>query len=103
MKSEEIGREKVETDGDHQPAGLEKQGKFKIHLVNDFEEQQHLNSEVSILIVDSKVSLVEEPNNGDKKINISDGDLTLATYSNSESTLLAYISIFEILSGLKLI
>ncbi len=46
---------------------------------------------------------VEEPNNGDKKINISDGDLALATYSNSESTLLAYISIFEILSGLKLI
>ncbi len=32
MKSEEIGREKVETDGDDQPAGLEKQGKFKIHL-----------------------------------------------------------------------
>jgi hypothetical protein len=53
--------------------------------------------------VDSKVSLVEEPNNGDKKINISNGDLALATYSNSESTLLAYISIFEILSGLKLI
>jgi hypothetical protein len=44
MKSEEIGREKVETDGDDQgPARLGKQGKFKIHLVDDIEEQQHLH------------------------------------------------------------
>ena len=47
--------------------------------------------------MDSKVSLVVEPNTNNKDHNNSTGELTLATYSNSESTLLAYISIFKTL------
>jgi hypothetical protein len=47
--------------------------------------------------VDSKVSSVEEPNTNNKDHNNSTGELTLATYSNSESTLLDYISIYETL------
>ena len=41
---------------------------------------------------------MEESKTNNKKVNNnSNGYLTLATYSNSESTLLAYISIFETL------
>ena len=47
--------------------------------------------------MDSKVSLVVEPNTHNKDHNNSTGELTLATYSNSESTLLTYISIFKTL------
>lgn len=98
MSSKELGRPKEETEADVGVlVRLEKQGKFKIHLIDTIEEQQnlHLQTKVSILIVDS-VSLVEEPNTNNKGENNS-SDLVLATYSNSESTLLAYISIFETL------
>ena len=40
---------------------------------------------------------MEEPNTNNKDHNNSTGELTLATYSNSESTLLVYISIFKTL------
>ena len=74
-----------------------KQGKFEIHLIDTFLQQQKLyQTKVSILIVDSKVSLVEELK-AQSENNNSDGELTLATYSNSESTVLTYSSIFETL------
>jgi hypothetical protein len=68
--------------------GIRKQkGTFEIHLANTLrqQQQQRLRTNVSFLIVDSKVSLVEE------ELNM----LSLATYSNSESAVLPYISIFE--------
>ncbi|MGB6674181.1 MAG: hypothetical protein WBE34_17270 [Candidatus Nitrosopolaris sp.] len=74
-----------------------KHGKFEIHLIDTFLQQQKLyQTKVSILIVDSKVSLVEELK-AQSENNNSDGELTLATYSNSESTVLTYSSIFETL------
>ncbi|MGN6632505.1 MAG: hypothetical protein ACTHKP_09755 [Nitrososphaeraceae archaeon] len=73
-----------------------KQRQFEIHPIDVIQDQhQRLQTRVSILIVDSKSSLIEEPNTGNKESNNSNDDLALATYSNSESTLLAYISIFE--------
>ena len=87
--------EKDEGKGGGLHVGVRKQGKFEVHLV-DAMQQQRLQTNVSILIVDSKVSLVEElkalHNN-----NNSNGVLPLVTYSNSESTVLTYTSIFETL------
>ncbi|HEY7570102.1 MAG TPA: hypothetical protein VH796_01915 [Nitrososphaeraceae archaeon] len=72
---------------------VEKQGKFEIHRIDAIQDQQQsLHSKVSILIIDSKVSLIDEANTYNKEGN---KNLALATYSNSESTLLDYISIFE--------
>ena len=98
VNSKEMGRPKEETDAD--VGGLprlEEQGKFEIHLIDAIGEQQHLQTNVSILVVDSKIVLVEESKTNNKVNNNSNSYLTLATYSNSESTLLAYISIFETL------
>jgi hypothetical protein len=94
-----MGRPKEEADADVGGlARLEEQGKFEIHLIDAIREQEHLQTNVSILVVDSKVVLVEESKTNNKKVNNnSNGYLTLATYSNSECTLLAYISIFETL------
>jgi len=101
MRSKEMGISKEETDADiGMLARLEEQGKFEIHLIDAIGEQQHLQINVSMLIADSKVVLVEESKTNHEKVNNysnSNGYLTLATYSNSESTLLAYISIFETL------
>ena len=94
----ETERQKEHMEVDRGSVGIGKQGKFEIHLVDDIKkQQQHLQTKVSILIVDSKVSLLEEPNTNNKADNNPNNDLVLATYSNSESTLLAYISIFETL------
>jgi hypothetical protein len=50
------------------------------------------------LVVDSKLSLVEEePKAYNKDNNNSNEKISLATFSNSESTILAYTSIFETL------
>ena len=96
--SKEMGRPKEEADaGVVGLARLEEQGKFEIHLIDAIGEQQHLQTNVSILVVDSKIVLVEESKTNNKVNNNSNSYLTLATYSNSESTLLAYISIFETL------
>jgi two-component system, OmpR family, sensor histidine kinase VicK len=89
--------EKDEGRGGGLLVGVRKQGKFEVHLIDAMQQQQQrLQTNVSILIVDSKVSLVEElkayHNN-----NNSNGELSLATYSNSESTVLTYTSIFETL------
>jgi two-component system sensor histidine kinase VicK len=57
-----------------------------------------LQTKVSILNVDSKASLVEEElKSYNNKNNNSNEALSLATYPNSESTVLTYISIFETL------
>ncbi len=101
MTPKETGRQKEETGEDGGSTRIGNQGKFEIHLIDAIQDQQQrLQTKVSILIMDSKVSLVEEPNTNNKNNkwgNNSNGDLALATYSNSESTLLAYISIFETL------
>jgi hypothetical protein len=81
--------------------GVRKQGKFEVHLIDAIQQQQQcLQTNVSIMIVDSKVSLVEElkayhNNNNINNNNNSNEVLPLATYSNSESTVLTYASIFE--------
>ena len=77
---------------------VENQGKFDIHTIDAIQDQQQqsLQSKVSILIIDSKVSLIDEANTDNSKEG-NNNNLALATYSNSESTLLAYISIFETL------
>lgn len=74
--------------------------KFEIHLIDKLQQQKRLQTKVSILIVDSKVCLVEDLKvyvKNNSKNNNSDEVLSLATYSNSESTVLTYISIFETL------
>ena len=99
VNSKEMGRRKEETDADVKglPKLEEEQGKFEIHLIDAIEERQHLQANISILVVDSKIVLVEESKTNDKVNNNSNSYLTMATYSNSESTLLAYSSIFETL------
>lgn len=76
--------------------GQQKQGKLEIRLIDKLQQQQQrLQTKVSFLIVDSKVCLVN-----DLKVYDESSDqmmLPLATYSNSESTVLTYISIFETL------
>ena len=55
--------------------------------------QPHLQTKVSILIVDRKYSLAIELKDDTKQSSIE--AVGLATYSNSQSTVLSYISIFE--------
>ena len=95
LKETKGQKEKMEEGRDS--VDIDKQEKFEIHSIDAIQDQQHPQTKVSILIVDSKVSLVEEPNTDNKKDKNPNNDLALATYSSSESTLLAYISIFETL------
>jgi two-component system sensor histidine kinase VicK len=63
--------------------GIEKKAKIEFHIIDTFKQQERrVLPKVSILIVDSKVSLVEELKGS--KNNHSNGALTLATYSNSD-------------------
>jgi two-component system, OmpR family, sensor histidine kinase VicK len=55
--------------------------------------EQHLQTKVSVLVVDSKYSLVVELKDDTKKTSYK--AIGLATYSNSKSTVLSYVSIFE--------
>jgi two-component system, OmpR family, sensor histidine kinase VicK len=57
--------------------------------------QPHLQTKVSILIVDRKYSLTAELKDDTKQTSIE--AIGLATYSNSQSTVLSYASIFETL------
>jgi signal transduction histidine kinase len=57
--------------------------------------EQHLQTKVSFLVVDSKYSLVVELKDDTKKTSYE--AIGLATYSNSKSTVLSYVSIFETL------
>ncbi len=55
--------------------------------------QPHLQTKVTILIVDRKYSLAIELKDDTKQISVE--AIGLATYSNSQSTVLSYVSIFE--------
>jgi two-component system, OmpR family, sensor histidine kinase VicK len=55
--------------------------------------QPHLQTKVTILVVDSKYSLAVEVKDDTKKTSYE--AIGLATYSNSKSTVLSYVSIFE--------
>ena len=88
--------EKDEGRGEGLHVGVRKQGKFEVHLI-DVMQQRRLQTNVSILVVDSKLSLVEELKAYHNNNNNSNAVLPLATYSNSESTVLTYTSIFETL------
>ncbi|HXX97427.1 MAG TPA: ATP-binding protein [Candidatus Bathyarchaeia archaeon] len=55
--------------------------------------QPHLQTKVSILIVDKKYSLTAELKDDTRQTSIE--AIGLATYSNSQSTVLSYVSIFE--------
>ena len=57
--------------------------------------EQYLQTKVSVLVVDSKYSLVVELKDDTKKTSYK--AIGLATYSNSKSTVLSYVSIFETL------
>jgi hypothetical protein len=96
------GRQEVELqqEGRRGLVGVGKQeGRFEIHLADIHQQQQQrLQNKVSFLVVDSKLSLVEEePKAYNKDNNNSNEKISLATFSNSESTILAYTSIFETL------
>jgi two-component system, OmpR family, sensor histidine kinase VicK len=69
-------------------------GKFEIHLA-DRNQEHRLPIKVSILIVDSRIALMEELKDDDKSS--SNEAIGMTTYSNNESTVLTYISIFETL------
>jgi two-component system, OmpR family, sensor histidine kinase VicK len=88
-----IARENGRNENDERElVGVRKQGKFEIHLFDTL-QRKRLQTNISFLIVDSKVSLVEELNYNSS----SDGELSLVTYSNSDSTVFTYVSIFETL------
>ncbi|MGA9152963.1 MAG: hypothetical protein WBZ36_20490 [Candidatus Nitrosopolaris sp.] len=70
-------------------------GKLEIHLIDSSQQQERLLTKVSFLIVDSKISLIEELKPSIKNNKNSNEELSLATYSNNESMILTYISIFE--------
>jgi two-component system sensor histidine kinase VicK len=87
--------QKIMTSKEWQQENLAKEeGKFEIHLAYRNQEQR-LPTKVSILIVDSRIALMEELKDFDKSN--SNEAIGMATYSNNESTVLTYISIFETL------
>jgi hypothetical protein len=61
----------------------------------DRNQENRLPIKVSILIVDSRIALMEELKDDEKSR--SNEAIGMATYSNNESTVLTYISIFETL------
>ncbi len=71
--------------------------KLEIHLVDTIQQQQqqHLQNKISFLVVDSKVCIVEEERR--PRDNNSNEVTSWATYTNTESIVLAHISIFETL------
>ena len=83
------------TSKESQQEDLEREkGKFEIHLA-DRNQEHGLPIKVSILIVDSRIPLMEELKDDKKSRSIE--AIGMATYSNNESTVLTYISIFETL------
>jgi hypothetical protein len=58
-------------------------------------KQQHFQTKVSVLIIDSKICLAEDLKEYNSENSDSDELMYLATYSNSESFVLTYFSIFE--------
>ena len=99
--TEKLTENKNKHEGEEKTGGPEAahatQGKFEIHVVDNL-KQQHFQTKVSVLIVDSKICLAEDLKEYNSKNNDSDDEvLSLATYSNSESFVLTYFSIFETL------
>ena len=101
-KNIQVQMEKLsELNSEHEVLGstvdAHAQEKFEIRYVNKL-QQQRFQTKVSILIVDSKACLVKDLKEYDSKNNGPDDEvLSLATYSNSESFILTYITIFETL------
>jgi hypothetical protein len=93
---EEQQQEKMmESDGKNEIEAA--QGKFEIHFIDSL-HQQRFQTKTSILIVDLKVCLIEDLKEYKSNDPGNDGEiLSLATYSNRESVVLTYISIFETL------
>jgi len=93
-KLQDIKREleNIKIDDEIEEKNRQQQNSKKIQI--KFIESQ-LQTTVSILIVDRKYSLVAELKDDTKDTSIE--AIGLATYSNSKSTVLSYISMFEIL------
>jgi two-component system, OmpR family, sensor histidine kinase VicK len=72
------------------------EGKFEIHFIDRI-QQQRFQTKASILVVDSKVCLIEDLREYKSNHPGNEEILSLATYSNRESVVLTYISIFETL------
>ena len=72
--------------------------KLEIHLADTIQQQrqQSLQNKISFLVVDSKVCIIEEERRQPKD-DYSKVVTSLATYTNTESIVLAHISIFETL------
>jgi hypothetical protein len=70
--------------------------KLEILLVDTIQQQkQRLQNKISFLVIDSKVCIVEEERR--PRDNNSNEVTSWATYTNTESIVLAHISIFETL------
>jgi hypothetical protein len=73
------------------------EGRVQIHFVDRL-QHQHFQTKASILVVDSKICLIEDLKEYKSNDPGDDGQiLSLATYSNRESVVLSYMSIFETL------
>ena len=74
-----------------------KEGKLEIHIIESL-QLQRFQTKASILVVDSKICLIEDLK-GYKRNDLGNDQKmpSLATYSNRESVVLTYISIFETL------
>jgi two-component system, OmpR family, sensor histidine kinase VicK len=72
------------------------EGKFEIHFMDRL-QQQRFQTKASILVVDSKVCLIEDLKEYKSNDPGNEEMPSLATYSNRESVVLTYISIFETL------
>ena len=72
------------------------EGKFEIHFIDRL-QQQRFQTKASILVVDSKVCLIEDLKEYKSNDPGNEEMPSLATYSNRESVVLTYISIFETL------
>jgi hypothetical protein len=71
-------------------------GKFEIHFIDRL-QQQRFQTKASILVVDSKVCLIEDIEEYKSNDRGNEEMPSLAMYSNRESVVLTYISIFETL------
>jgi two-component system sensor histidine kinase VicK len=71
-------------------------GKFEIHFIDRL-QQQRFQTKASILVVDSKVCLIEDIKEYKSNDPGNEEMPSLAMYSNRESVVLTYISIFETL------
>jgi hypothetical protein len=88
--------EKLMRRKEEEKAGREGAHKLEIHFVDTIQQQQQrLQNKISFLVVDSKVCIVEEERR--PKDSNSKEVTSLATFTNTESIVLAHISIFETL------